>query len=392
MNIAQTALGSSSIGFLEKGMINSRNPASYSYMETTSFNVVLGSLGKTFSSTAGQQSSRFGNIQQMNLGFPLGKRGGLTFGLLPYSDVSYLSQLEQNVPGFGRADVIYEGRGGIREFYAGTGWKVLSNGTHETSIGVNVRVLFGEIETYNTILDRNEQTFGFSSSSQKITAGKGTGFMLSATHKMSWNNDNHQIVLGAALEPGISIDGSTDIFTYTFSGGTTSGAVQDTLFSATTNAVANLPTKITFGGSYRLNKRWLFLADGFSQPWSQAAISFIGDPLSDAFGGHLGVQFAPGTDDYGKFFQRMQYRVGLHNTTGYVAPYNSQFQDFGMSFGLGIPLRASKSSSAIDIAFEFGERATDRAGLIDEQYTNIWIGFSFSPHKFDRWFVRPKIN
>jgi hypothetical protein len=64
--------------------------------------------------------------------------------------------------------------------------------------------------------------------------------------------------------------------------------------------------------------------------------------------------------------------------------------------GIGIPLVRSKSiypsASTFDFGLTVGNRGTVEGGLIREQYTNSYVGLSFSPNYWDRWFKKRKIN
>ena len=60
-------------------------------------------------------------------------------------------------------------------------------------------------------------------------------------------------------------------------------------------------------------------------------------------------------------------------------------KDFGINFGLGIPVgRLSKAN----LGFEFGQRGTDDFGLIKENYLNFMIGVSLN----DLWFIKSMYN
>ena len=57
-----------------------------------------------------------------------------------------------------------------------------------------------------------------------------------------------------------------------------------------------------------------------------------------------------------------------------------------MSFGLGLPLRKTKSE--INLSVEVGERGTTNNNLIKEQFLRFQIGLSLS----DIWFVKRKYD
>ena len=63
---------------------------------------------------------------------------------------------------------------------------------------------------------------------------------------------------------------------------------------------------------------------------------------------------------------------------------NESIKDYGMNFGLGLPLGVSK----IDLGFEFGKRGTSSNGLIEENYFNVSVGLNLGA----KWFEKRKID
>ena len=64
----------------------------------------------------------------------------------------------------------------------------------------------------------------------------------------------------------------------------------------------------------------------------------------------------------------------------------SAIDEFGISFGLGLPVGQFFSNANIGI--EIGQRGTIDNNLIEEDFVNIQIGLSLN----DRWFVKRKYN
>jgi len=57
-----------------------------------------------------------------------------------------------------------------------------------------------------------------------------------------------------------------------------------------------------------------------------------------------------------------------------------------MSLGAGLPITGTFSN--VNIGIEFGKKGTTSAGLVQENYLNFSVGFSFN----DKWFVKSKFN
>jgi hypothetical protein len=63
---------------------------------------------------------------------------------------------------------------------------------------------------------------------------------------------------------------------------------------------------------------------------------------------------------------------------------NESIKDVGMSLGAGIPIPGSFSN--VNLGIEFGKRGTTSADLVQENYVNFSVSFSFN----DKWFVKSK--
>jgi hypothetical protein len=98
----------------------------------------------------------------------------------------------------------------------------------------------------------------------------------------------------------------------------------------------------------------------------------------------LGGYYIPKYDSFSNYLERIVYRAGFkYENTGLVLN-NESIKDYGMNFGLGIPVGFSK----VDLGFEFGKRGTTTNNLIEENYFNVSIGLNLSA----KWFERRKID
>src|SRR5690606_9576989 len=94
----------------------------------------------------------------------------------------------------------------------------------------------------------------------------------------------------------------------------------------------------------------------------------------------LGGYYIPKHNSFTNYFNRVTYRVGFrYENTGLVVN-NQNINDMGVSAGLGLPIGSGFSD--LTFAFEYGQRGTKSAGLVQENYFNINIGLTIT----DRWF------
>jgi len=98
----------------------------------------------------------------------------------------------------------------------------------------------------------------------------------------------------------------------------------------------------------------------------------------------IGGYYIPKYDSFSNYLNKIVYRAGLrYEKTGLIVN-NESIKDYGMNFGVGLPLGYSK----INIGFEIGKKGTNSSGLIKENYYNLSIGLSLS----DKWFRKRKID
>jgi len=65
---------------------------------------------------------------------------------------------------------------------------------------------------------------------------------------------------------------------------------------------------------------------------------------------------------------------------------NEAIDEFGISFGLGLP--AGTNFSNLNIGFEYGQRGTSNSGLIKENFFKLSLSLSLN----EKWFVRSRFD
>jgi len=85
--------------------------------------------------------------------------------------------------------------------------------------------------------------------------------------------------------------------------------------------------------------------------------------------------------------KRIEYRLGGRYYNSYLELKDNQLSGFGITFGFGLPLRSialKGSKSMINLGAEIGRRGTIENGLIQESYTNLYLGVSI----YEFWFFK----
>ncbi|CAN5652845.1 hypothetical protein BH11BAC1_BH11BAC1_01580 [soil metagenome] len=129
--------------------INYSNPATYSAIALTTFEAAgSGSMYELHNSSSTHSYQYNVDFGYLAMAFPIkAKKWGLSFGLLPYSSVGYgIADKQKNFIGDDEYHV-YEGSGGLNQFYVGTGFSLGKN----FFAGVNASFLFGTINQLKRI-------------------------------------------------------------------------------------------------------------------------------------------------------------------------------------------------------------------------------------------------
>ncbi|OXB05798.1 hypothetical protein [Flavobacterium pectinovorum] len=351
--------------------LNIENPASYASLGQTTFTV-----GGTFgtnnikSSTESSKAQR-STFDYLALGIPMGKFGA-GFGLVPLSSVGYkISDLN---PTQGGVNSQLEGKGGVNKVFLGLGYKI----TPKWNIGADVQYNFGKIST-TTI----EAVTGVQSATRETNASElsgvnfniGTMYQTKIDKKLNlYTSLNYTFASTLTSDSSriIEVDGDPDEVT--------GDPVENTL---------KLPNKITFGAGVGEARKWLvgttiaFQGDGKLNNYYNSSDNVRYEKYSKyAVGGY----YVPNYSSFSSYFSRITYRAGLKfEKTGLIVN-NESINDVGMSLGAGFPITGTFSN--VNFGIEFGKKGTTSAGLVQENYLNFSLSFSFN----DKWFVKSKFN
>jgi hypothetical protein len=155
------------------------------------------------------------------------------------------------------------------------------------------------------------------------------------------------------------------------------------------NTELKIPTKTTFGLGLGRDKKWFIGAEYSLQAVSSFRNDFI-DPeniaYEDANTIRVGGYFVPDYASFTSYLKRITYRAGARTSKTGLIVNDTSINDFGITFGLGLPVGGGFSN--MNIGFEYGKRGTTVANLIEETYFKVSVGLSFN----DKWFQKRKIN
>ena len=134
------------LGFHEHNQINYLNPASYSSVDSLSFIFDIGMSGQitNFEEAGVKKNAHNADLEYIVAGFRAFRHVGMSFGLIPFTNIGYNYARSQFVGGSltTTATNTYSGSGGIHEAYLGIGWEPVSG----LAIGGNIGYLWGSYD------------------------------------------------------------------------------------------------------------------------------------------------------------------------------------------------------------------------------------------------------
>ncbi|MDR2906949.1 MAG: hypothetical protein LBU91_03035 [Bacteroidales bacterium] len=383
-NPRNVAMGGLGVGLTEAKSISSTNPASYlnldslSVMFEVNFQGIYSQLSeKQADATVGARTNR-ASLGQIALTFPITSWLKSSFGLLPGSNMSYSVTREYSVDTIGRYMLENSGNGGLNQVFLG-----LSAGTSRIAFGVNVNYNFGSFvrnsvwQYVDTILSNPTSTHYL-----KSLDARGVSFDFGLQYRQPLSK-NYQLGLGLSYTPKAKLKASKNNELYSV---TTSSNTVPIDIKTIENGTLELPDRYTAGLSFEKLNRWVIGVEYTGLNYSNyREFSEADQNLSDAYTIRTGMELK-GQHLDNQFMNRLSYRVGYHYGTNYVTFGNSEIKEFGVSFGIGMPIR--RSNSRVDVGVEFGRKGRVANGQIQENYGRIVIGIS----AFDRWFIRGKFD
>ncbi len=378
-----SAMGGVAIANSNAAIVNPYNPASYSTFKPNTFILSTGGIHQTtrMQTNKLQQIANNSSFSHIILGFPINSRIGASFGLLPFSSIGYHIEDSEENPELGNIDYLYNGDGGLNIIYFGTGYKLSEN----LLIGANINYLFGGLNRQKEVIFTDEEIFSTRKKSSISLKGFYYQLGLQYYHNI---NENYRIVFGLSANNSTNISSKRTVLTETYELVSSNfEIVKDTIENTTTGFTNSmvLPRNVGFGVSLEM-KKWIIMADYSIMDWSEYRMFGDSDSLANSMRLSYGIQYTNDKMSSGKYWKLIKFRFGGKFEKSYLNLYNSQINERSLTFGLGLPLRKTKSE--INIAIEIGERGTTNNNLIKEQFLRFNLGLALK----DIWFVKRKYD
>jgi len=378
--------------------INLQNPASYAGKNLEVLNnesrpvkfTVGGSSSKlNLKSDSGSEKASASTFDYLALSVPMGKFG-FGFGLLPFTSVGY--KLEA-IDGSGNLSDRFRGQGGINKAFFGLGYQI----NDEFSVGVDFQYNFGNIQnsTIAFAYDGDGALTQYQSRESNRSDLSGVNFNFGVSYKKMLN-EKLELVSGLTYMPesNLASKNQRSISTITISSSTGQEFVTNTI-DADLEALGLMETDLVMPSKYAIGvgigepRKWFVGTEYTSQKtsnFSNKLYTRTGTTYEDASTISLGGFYIPQYNSFTSYFKRAVYRAGLHFEKTGLNIENESINEFGMSFGVGLPVGSFFSNA--NLGFEFGKRGTTNSNLIQENFINFQISLSLN----DRWFNKRKYD
>ena len=363
--------------------INLQNPATYASLKYTTFTLGAGNSSTNLETNTQSDKTNRTSLDYLAVAIPF-NNFGFVVGIMPYTSVGYkIEDYETGSDGLSRYKK-FDGSGGLNRVFAGVGYKI----TPKLSVGGEFAYNFGNIETSSLIAISEVQ---YATKEFNKSHYDGASFNFGATYVTKVNN-KYIWSSSAVFSTQANLKSTTEreLSTVTLNAAGTETTVDLVDVRAYDESV-KLPSKFTVGSGFGRDRKWFAGAEYTFQESNEMGNRF--DNVTDAafqsaYKVSLGGYYIPNYSSLTSYFNRITYRAGLKYANTGLVINQQEIKDYGFSFGLGLPLGGYNAASNVNIGMELGKRGTKNAGLVQENYVNVFVSLSFN----DRWFVKRKYD
>ena len=381
-----TAMGGASLASRNNQQINLANPASYTAVDSLGFMFEFGvsSQYSRYSSNVTSMDANDINFRYFAMNFQITNWLATSLGLTPYSDVGYDVEVTSEVTNAGTILQKYYGEGSLSKAFFGLAIEPVKN----ISVGANLNYMFG-------MLNRNSETFFLTApgfyDSQKFESLRlrDFSFSLGAQATIPFN-ENQRLTLAAVFEnpqyTGFYSDIRSKIIRVQQGTSSVTDSKRDTI-SYQNQISVQFPLTYGVGISFVNLNKFEINADYYRQGWADVNLPGSGNEVLtnlDKFA--MGAEWIPNKFSIRSYMNRIAYRAGAKYERSYLMLEGEQIKDFGITFGVGLPVY--RSNSTINISAELGRKGTKEQNLVLENYARLNVSMNL----YDLWFIQRRFD
>lgn len=382
-------MGGVSMGVRQPGgylNINPANPASYSAITLTAFDIGANLDVRTLSKSDLSQKATNGTLSHLLMAVPVNPKSALSFGLMPYSDLGYQYRTH-TLLNTEKVDHVFSGEGGLAKAYLGYGYKL----NKHLSLGLNLAYVFGNLKTKQSA-EFVDDAFALSSRTQNEKSIRGMNVQYGVQYMVN-PDAKSRLTIGysGTSSSNLTSSGSITTFRYRYNDltKTESEPIDTIYYNTSAKSKLRVPQSHTLGFVLDRSNKWLIGADFSYTQWSKFTDGGSATNLQDSYGVALGGQITPDITAVSNYFKLIEYSAGLKYDRTYIKIGDQNINQYAVCFGLGLPLPSNRYTFyKINFSAEMGKRGTLKNNLVQENYVNLHLGFTIN----DKWFIKPKYD
>ncbi|MBU0764139.1 MAG: hypothetical protein KJ607_04815 [Bacteroidetes bacterium] len=392
------AMGGSVIGMRDPYHINITNPASYSAFLKQSFLFEFGLRNKLSHFSTAEDNHYFNdiNIHYISFGFPLTHWWSASMGLNPFSDIGYNINTPDSTEALGKYEKNYFGKGGINQAFIGTSLQFFNR----LSLGINFCYLYGNFYKVNTLrfLDEGTTTYSYQKQTRTKVGDIYCNFGLQYHDTLLLKEKKYLYTAGAVFDNKSEIDVENSFIAATMASNYTNLEILNGKYIVDTiqpyenqNGTLELPTNFGIGFSFGIPDKFTIAGDFYTRNWKSVTV----DSMSNSTRISIGAEYVPDIKSGASYYRKqIHYRLGGHFSKTGLVINNTQINDFGISFGVGLPVKQKiygrmNARSSMNLTVEAGSFGTTDNNLINEKYFIVTLNLTL----FDNnWFIKRKFD
>jgi hypothetical protein len=386
-NVLNRAMGGVSLAYSDLQSINFNNPASYSKLKLTTFDVGLEYDARTLRASNTTNAYKSKNLlpTYLNIGVPLSKKKnwGMNIGFRPVTRINYDITNQTRLSGIDSVSYRYYGNGGTYQAFLG-----VAGGTRNFSIGVNAGYMFGN-KHYGTQMTLVNDSVRYQKANYTDSTSFGGIFVKAGFQYQLVLSGDMNLKFGGTFGLQNKMNALRDVNRQTYEGSNRGPVILDSVYrSHGEKGEVILPS--SWGGGIILERmdKWQIGVEYNAVQW--ADYSFFGqkEQLQNNYVVRIGGQIIPSINAK-NYWSRVAYRGGFSFGPDHVNA-GSNLKTWTASWGMGMPVRRNfytNQYTTINLTLEIGQRG-NKSDAIRENFFRAAFGFNLS----DIWFNKRKYN
>lgn len=391
--IRNRGMAGTGVALQEFNGFNLSNPASLASLKLVDFEFGI-SGEQLWLSDASQENLRKSdiNLAYFSVAFPVNKWWSSAVGIFPYSNVNYKvrSPLEQlPVPNYSN----YEGNGGINRVFFTNGFSI----GKRVSVGLDASFFYGSLNEQRQLIIADSSSYN----TQVLRSIKYADVFFSGgvqyRHPLKdKGNFKRGLIFGLSgdISNNLNATGTLQASRFIFNSSGIPRGIDTLVNTELAKQSVDLPFNLAFGVNYEIQNKLNLTFDVHFQDWSRYRSLLGGDSFANSLTYLLGVEYIP---DYftpiinrSNYWKTVRYQAGLRYNQSFLAFDGKQLNEFGITFGAGLPLKRipRRTPSYLNTAIEFGTFGTTQNNLVSQKYLKFHVGFNLN----DVWFIKRKYD